>query len=304
MLQYQTRRTELEAKLVVVLAELNEAQTRFEKLASGHTLCTWNCSVIRARTYYERRAQHEHVVDSESRQIESIEARLRAVKKDAYEGHKKMKARASGIHSDLEAVLVTPVATRAGGSFHQADQATRAATAAAAAAAAAEKRALKLKMEKEEKKLERQRQQELSQRKREAKLLQRKEAEQKLHGTTDAKERRMLKKQEKERHKQNKMLKAQRRVAKEAGRAVGAVSGSRTGNSSLRAGSKTSRPPPPPLGGTTPPTRTLTPNASVLQPLSTATLEEHNASMHIDATYGIERWRQDLGFGGERKSNI
>jgi len=78
--QHVARKLAIEQRLGEALAELKTNQGRFDVLAAPHWYCSWNCSVVRAKRYYTTKREHEQIVESEMRQIESVHKRLRAVK--------------------------------------------------------------------------------------------------------------------------------------------------------------------------------------------------------------------------------
>ncbi|CAD7924013.1 unnamed protein product [Amoebophrya sp. A120] len=77
--RYVSRGLQIEEQLRTALAELKVNQERFDVLSKDHWYCSWNCSVVRAKKYYHTKHEHEKIVESEMRQIESVHKRLRAV---------------------------------------------------------------------------------------------------------------------------------------------------------------------------------------------------------------------------------
>ena len=77
---YEKRRKELEGKVSVELVNLESTKTRFDRIAATHIFCGWNCSVYKSKQFYEKRNAHEQIIESELKQIESLQARLKAIK--------------------------------------------------------------------------------------------------------------------------------------------------------------------------------------------------------------------------------
>ena len=80
MLNYEKRRKELELAVSHELVNLESSKTRFDRIAATHIFCSWNCSVYKSKHFYEKRNAHEQIIESEVKQIESLQARLKAIK--------------------------------------------------------------------------------------------------------------------------------------------------------------------------------------------------------------------------------
>lgn len=80
MLNYEKRRKELELSVSHELVNLESSKTRFDRIAATHIFCSWNCSVYKSKHFYEKRNAHEQIIESEVKQIESLQARLKAIK--------------------------------------------------------------------------------------------------------------------------------------------------------------------------------------------------------------------------------
>merc|ERR1712228_726483 len=56
--------------------ECKTASQRKQQEEAKHSYCTWNCSVQRAKKFYERRRAHQTTIDRQMKQLEELEQRI------------------------------------------------------------------------------------------------------------------------------------------------------------------------------------------------------------------------------------